>query len=81
MMCNICGTLSLPVAGLMSNETVEAIDRQMENLISAARYLGSSLSDPYMTLSFLALPVIPELKITDRGLVDAVNFCIVSPFA
>jgi len=79
--CNICGTLSLPVAGLMSNETVEAIDRQMENLISAARYLGSSLSDPYMTLSFLALPVIPELKITDKGLVDSVNFCIVSPFA
>jgi adenine deaminase len=78
--CNICGTLSLPIAGLMSNETVEEIDRQMENLLSAARYLGSSLSDPYMALSFLALPVIPELKITDKGLVDVGKFCIVPLF-
>jgi len=78
--CNICGTLSLPIAGLMSNETVEELDRQMENLLSAARYIGSSLSDPYMALSFLALPVIPELKITDMGLVDVGKFCIVPLF-
>ncbi|OQW98826.1 MAG: adenine deaminase [Desulfobacteraceae bacterium A6] len=78
--CNICSTLSLPIAGLMSNETVETIDGQMENLLSAARSLGSSLSDPYMALSFLALPVIPELKITDKGLVDVGKFCIVPLF-
>jgi adenine deaminase len=79
--CNICSALSLPIAGLMSNETVETIDRQMKNLFSAARSLGSSLSDPYMALSFLALPVIPELKITDKGLVDVGKFCIVPLFA
>ncbi len=78
--CNICGALSLPIAGLMSNETVETIDGQMKNLLSAARSLGSSLSDPYMALSFLALPVIPELKITDKGLVDVGKFCIVPLF-
>jgi len=78
--CNICSTLSLPIAGLMSNETVETIDGQMKNLLSAARSLGSSLSDPYMALSFLALPVIPELKITDKGLVDVGKFCIVPLF-
>lgn len=78
--CNICGALSLPVAGLMSNETVETIDRQMKNLLSAVRTLGSSLSDPYMALSFLALPVIPELKITDKGLVDVGKFCIAPLF-
>jgi adenine deaminase len=78
--CNICSALSLPIAGLMSNETVETIDRQMKNLLSAARSLGSSLSDPYMALSFLALPVIPELKITDKGLVDVGKFCIVPLF-
>jgi adenine deaminase len=77
---NIQSALSLPIAGLMSYETVEAVDRQLEKLISAARYLGSTLSDPYMALSFLALPVIPELKITDKGLVDVVKFCIVPLF-
>jgi adenine deaminase len=77
----ICSALSLPVAGLMSNEPVEKICEKMKSLISAAHYLGSSLDDPYMTLSFLALPVIPELKITDKGLVDVGRFRIVSLFA
>lgn len=76
----VCSALSLPIAGLMSNDTVEAIDRQMKNLLSAARSLGSLLPDPYMALSFLALPVIPELKITDKGLVDVGKFCIVPLF-
>jgi len=46
----------------------------MDRLVCAARELGSPLKDPFMTLSFLALPVIPELKITDRGLVDVAHF-------
>ena len=78
--CKICGTLSLPIAGLMSNETIEIIDRQMKILLSVTRALGSPLSDPYMALSFLALPVIPEIKITDKGLIDVGKFCIVSLF-
>jgi adenine deaminase len=77
---NVFGMLSLPIAGLMSNENIEEIYRQMSNLLSVARSLGSSLYDPYMALSFLALPVIPELKISDKGLVDVKNFCIAPLF-
>jgi adenine deaminase len=76
----ILGSLPLPIAGLMSYDPVELIDKQMGTLISAARSLGSSLNDPYMTLSFLALPVIPEIKITDMGLVDVNQFRIVPLF-
>jgi adenine deaminase len=43
--------------------------------------MGSALHDPFMALSFLALPVIPELKITDKGLVDVKQFCMVPLFA
>jgi adenine deaminase len=77
---NICSSLALPVAGLMSNESVETVNEQIKKLVSAAHSLGSSLDDPYMALSFLALPVIPELKITDKGLVDVERFCIVPVF-
>jgi adenine deaminase len=70
----IAARLALPVAGLMSLEPVQAVSAAMDRLVQAARALGSSLEDPFMTLSFLALPVIPELKITDRGLVDVLQF-------
>jgi adenine deaminase len=72
--------LPLPVAGLMSLEPVQAVSDAMDRLVRAARDLGSPLKDPFMTLSFLALPVIPELKITDRGLVDVQQFRHVSLF-
>ncbi|MGB5156883.1 adenine deaminase [Desulfobacterium sp. N47] len=77
---NVCGVLSLPIAGLMSDKTIEDINRDMKHLISITQSFGSSLIDPYMALSFLALPVIPELKITDKGLVDVNRFCIVELF-
>ena len=73
-------SLPLPVAGLMSDHPVETVRQQMEQLIAAARNLGVSLSDPFMTMGFLALPVIPDLKLTDRGLVDVNRFEIVSLF-
>ncbi|MGH2452187.1 MAG: adenine deaminase [bacterium] len=63
-------TLPLPIAGLMSDQPVEEVAAGMRALLSAARRMGSPLEDPFMTLSFLALSVIPELKLTDRGLVD-----------
>jgi adenine deaminase len=66
--------LPLPVAGLMSLEPVQAVSAALDRLVCAAHELGSPLKDPFMTLSFLALPVIPELKITDRGLVDVLEF-------
>jgi adenine deaminase len=72
--------LPLPVAGLMSVQPVAAVSVALDRLVRAARDLGSPLKDPYMTLSFLALPVIPELKITDRGLVDVHTFRHVSLF-
>jgi adenine deaminase len=70
----IAARLPLPVAGLMSLEPVQAVSAAMDRLVRAAHEMGSALKDPFMTLSFLALPVIPELKITDRGLVDVLQF-------
>jgi adenine deaminase len=70
----IAARLPLPVAGLMSLEPVQAVNAATGRLVRAAREMGSALKDPFMTLSFLALPVIPELKITDRGLVDVLQF-------
>lgn len=66
--------LPLPVAGLMTSEPAGIVALGMERLLAAARELGVSLPQPFLTLSFLALPVIPSLKITDRGLFDVDNF-------
>jgi adenine deaminase len=66
--------LPLPVGGLMSTEPVAVVSAAMHRLVTVARDWGSPLKDPFMTLSFLALPVIPELKLTDRGLVDVRQF-------
>ena len=66
--------LPLPVAGLMTLEPAGTVASGMEKLLTAARDLGVCLPQPFLTLSFLALPVIPSLKITDRGLFDVDNF-------
>lgn len=66
----VLASLPLPVAGLMSDKPVEFVVRQQTALAKAARKLGVKIKSPFATLSFLALPVIPELKLTDRGLVD-----------
>ncbi|OGP76120.1 MAG: adenine deaminase [Deltaproteobacteria bacterium RBG_16_49_23] len=73
-------SLSLPIAGLMTEVSVHAVRRSQEKLLRAARSLGCKLPDPFMTLSFLSLPVIPELKLTDQGLVDVNRFKIVPLF-
>ena len=52
----------------------------MDDLLAAAKRLGTGLTDPFMTLSFMALPVIPALKLTDKGLVDVEKFEIVPLF-
>ena len=76
----VAASLPLPVAGLMSDQPVETVRQQMEAMIAAAKNLGSGLPDPFMTLSFLALPVIPDLKLTDHGLVDVIQFTHVPLF-
>ncbi len=76
----ILAQLPLPIAGLMSDQPIEQVRDQMDDLIKAAHQLGSSLHDPFMAMSFLALPVIPSLKLTDHGLVDVDKFELVSLF-
>jgi adenine deaminase len=73
------GELALPVAGLMSEETAEQVVESLDHLHAIVRELGSTLAAPFMTLSFLALSVIPALKISDQGLVDVERFALV-PF-
>ena len=67
---NWVGRLELPIAGLMSEKRVEEVKTELDMIIGVAHDLGCKVKDPFMMLSFLALPVIPRLKLTDRGLVD-----------
>jgi adenine deaminase len=76
----VLGRVALPVAGLISLNTLEVVEEEMEALLRSASKLGSPLPDPFMTMSFLALPVIPELRLTDKGLVDVQQFAIVPLF-
>ncbi|MBK5092511.1 MAG: adenine deaminase [Actinobacteria bacterium] len=73
-------SVSLPVAGLMSPLPLSDVAIEVEKLQKAAADLGCRVTDPFMTMGFLALPVIPELKLTDRGLVDVGRFEIVPLF-
>jgi adenine deaminase len=70
----------LPIAGLMSDRPLEEVRDQVEALTEVAHGLGCTLPDPFMTMSFLALPVIPALKLTDKGLVDVNAFGFVPLF-
>jgi adenine deaminase len=70
----------LPIAGLMSDQPLEVVRAQVDRVTEAVRALGCPLPDPLMTLSFLALPVIPTLKLTDKGLVDVNRFDFVPLF-
>jgi adenine deaminase len=74
----ILAELPLPVAGLMSLEPFESVRDALTDLRAAARTLGVTLEEPFLQLAFLALPVIPALKITDRGMVDVTRFEILS---
>ncbi len=74
----ILAELALPVAGLMSLESFEHVREKLEILRAAAKSLGVTLDEPFLQLAFLALPVIPMLKITDRGMVDVAKFEIIS---
>ncbi|MGO4668687.1 adenine deaminase [Bosea sp. 2RAB26] len=66
--------LALPVAGLMSDQPFEVVRHGLEGLRTEARALGVVLAEPFLQVAFLTLPVIPHLKITDKGLVDVDRF-------
>ena len=72
--------LPLPVAGIMSNQDGFQVARQYSEIDRLAKQLGSSLKAPFMTLSFMALPVIPKLKLSDKGLFDGEKFELISLF-
>jgi len=69
--------LPLPIAGLMSDRPLDEVHRRLRAMEARLRSMGVGMASPFMTLSFLALSVIPELKITDRGLVDVGLFELV----
>ncbi len=71
------GELALPIAGLMSDAPLAAVHEEMLGMEKVVRSNGVAWEAPFMCLSFLALSVIPELKITDRGLVDVNRFELV----
>ena len=70
-------SVPLPIAGLMSAEAVETVSAQCEDVEAAAASLGVTVQAPFAVLSFLALPVIPELRVTDKGLVDVLSRSII----
>lgn len=69
--------LALPLAGLMTPEDPEKIEKKLVDLRKASRAIGCSLPEPFLQLAFLCLPVIPSLKLTDKGLVDVEKFQII----
>jgi adenine deaminase len=71
---SVLAQLALPLAGLISTDPAEQIYEKIKQLKGAAREIGCQLEEPFLQLSFLALPVIPALKITDRGLFDVTSF-------
>ena len=73
----VLASLALPIAGLLSDEPLEVVVDKLEKLEQLAKDLGTVLSSPFATLSFLALPVIPELRLTDLGLVDVNAFKLI----
>lgn len=72
----VLAALPLPIAGLLSDQPLDKVVKKLEEVEKAASGLGSKLAAPFATLSFLALPVIPELRLTDKGLVDVLQFKI-----
>jgi len=77
----VLARVPLPIAGLMSDQPLERVREQLDDLAAVTRELGADLHAPFMAMAFLALPVIPELKLTDRGLVDVNKFDFVPVFA
>ncbi len=74
----VTAEIALPVAGLMSLEPYESVRHTLHHLRQAAYALGTTLTEPFLQVAFLPLPVIPHLKISDRGMVDVDRFELIS---
>jgi adenine deaminase len=73
----VLAEVRLPIGGLMSDQRIEEVAREVGLLADAASNdLGVTIDSPFMQLSFLGLSVLPELRITDRGLVDVTKFAL-----
>jgi adenine deaminase len=70
----VLSKVPLPIAGLMSDQPVNAVKDAMDTLLTHSGALGSTIHDPFMVMSFMALEVIPSLKLTDQGLIDVEQF-------
>ncbi len=77
----VLALVELPVAGLLTDEPVDVVQKKVANLEKAWKELGCRLVSPFMTMALLGLPVIPELRLSNRGLVDAVHFTFVDVVA
>jgi adenine deaminase len=73
----VLAELPLPIAGLMSDKTFEQVHTALVVLRKAAKSLGTTLQEPFLQVAFLPLPVIPHLKITDKGMVDVDAFKLI----
>ncbi|MDY0131112.1 MAG: adenine deaminase [Desulforegulaceae bacterium] len=70
----VIASLALPIAGLMSEKSLEEVILELDEVLKAVSNLGANQKDPFISLGFLSLPVIPELKLTDFGLIDVEKF-------
>ncbi|MBN1287258.1 MAG: adenine deaminase [Anaerolineae bacterium] len=78
---HVHAALPLPIAGLMSDQPITKVREAIDKLTAAAQSMGAQHEDPFMTMSFMALEVIPKLKLTDVGLVDVEQFKVVDLWA
>ena len=76
----VLALVELPIAGLMSDQPVEDVAKNVATLAKAWQQLGCTLLSPFMTMALLSLPVIPDLRLTNRGLVDVTTFSFVNLF-
>ena len=76
---SVIADVALPVAGLMSDKPLETVTQEVQELEAAFEDIGCDIESPFMTLSLLPLAVIPELRVTNRGLVDTVTFEFIDP--
>ena len=70
----VLGLVPLPIAGLMSDSSAQEMSRIVEHLEEAWKQIGCKMPSPFMTMALIALACLPELRLTDRGLVDCTSF-------